>query len=225
MPLIRLEEYNNKRNMIAHALGTNPKLTSAELAKKFGISTSFISTLKSDSDFWDIVEKEFKNHIAKDFLVMDEAMIREAKEGNVQAYRAINEKYGKFVKKFQLEVKSPYELFTNSQKDAELTEYEEVGENKIPERNPINDDPKKRDKQENIKLQKEIKHNRLKIKRREQASVRRRARAVGLELLPKGNTTTSRRITWLKELERLETIENQKQVETFELKDITQPLT
>ena len=222
MPLIRLEEYNNKRNMIAHALGTNPSLKNAELAEKFGMSVSFIDTIKSDPDFWDLVEKEFKTHIAKDFLVMDEAMIREAKEGNVQAYRAINEKYGKFVKKFQLEVKSPYELFTNSQK-TELTEYEEVNENKIPERNPINDDPKKRDKQENIKLQKEIKHNRLKIKRREQASVRRRAKAVGLKLLPKGNSTTSRRIAWLKELERLETIENQKQVETFELKDITQP--
>ena len=63
----------------------------------------------------------------------------------------------------------------------------------------------------------------MKIKRREQASVRRRANAVGLKLLSKGNSTTSRRIAWLKELERLETIENQKKVETFNLKDITQP--
>jgi len=220
MPLVRLKEYNNKRTIVAHALGTNPSLKNTDLAKKCGVSVKFISTLKKDIEFWELVESNFKNHISNDFLVMDEAMIREAKEGNVQAYRAINEKYGKFIKKFQLEVKSPYELFTNSQKEPQITEYEEISNNgHLPNRNPLNNKPAKRKKQENKKLQKEIKQNKLKIKRREQANIRKRAKKVGLELL-KGHTSANKRNNWLKKLEQLEIKEKQKQIITYKLKDI-----
>ena len=214
MALIRIKEYKHKRKSVAHILATNPNMQGKELAKKCGVSVSFINTLKKDTDFWDIVEREFKNYISQDFLAMDMAMIREAKEGNVQAYRAVNEKFGKFVKKYQFEVKSPYELFTNQEKEIESTDYEEIKE-PLPERNPKNDKPTIRAKEERAKLQKEIKKDKLKAENRKRAAIRRRAKAVGLKPLPKGKTPKTKRQEWINELEKLEQIEREKKLNTF----------
>ena len=214
MALVPLKEYKHKRKSIAYLLATSPELTTKQLAERCGVSVSFISTLKKDTDFWDLVEKDFKNHIARDFLDMDRAMIREAKEGNVQAYRAVNEKFGKFVKKYQFEVKSPYELFTNQEKEIESTDYEEIKE-PLPERNPKNDKPTIRAKEERAKLQKEIKKDKLKAENRKRAAIRRRAKAVGLKPLPKGKTPKTKRQEWINELEKLEQIEREKKLNTF----------
>lgn len=216
MALVPLKEYKHKRKSIAYLLATSPELTTKQLSERCGVSVSFISTLKRDTDFWDIVEKDFKNHIAKDFLDMDRAMIREAKEGNVQAYRAVNEKYGKFVKKFQLEVKSPYELFTNQEKEITPAEYEEIEDKRpLPERNPINDTPKEREFQEKAQLQSEIKKAKLKADNRNRAAIRRRAKKVNLKLMPPGKQSPSKRKQWMKKLEELEQKQREQQINSF----------
>ncbi len=216
MALIRIKEYKHKRKSVAHILATNPNMQGKELAKKCGVSVSFINTLKKDTDFWDIVEREFKNYISQDFLAMDMAMIREAKEGNVQAYRAVNEKFGKFVKKYQFEVKSPYELFTNQENNTETAEYEEIKEiEPLPERNPKNDKPTIRAKEERAKLQKEIKKEKLKIQNKQRAAIRRRAIKVGLKPLKPGKQSKSQRSKWLKKLEKLEKEQREQQIKSF----------
>ena len=214
MALVKLKDYKHKRKLVAHEYALNPKATVKELAGKFGVSNHFITALKADSDFWEIVERDFQNIIAADFLVMDQAMIEEAKEGNVQAYRAINEKYGKFVKRFQLEVKSPYELFKAQEKDAEITEYEEVKE--IPPKNPKNNNPTLRAKEERDKIQKEIRKNKSRLKRKEQAHIRRRAKKVGLKPLPVGKPKPNKRKLWMKELEKLEAIQRQAKIDIID---------
>ena len=216
MALVTLKEYKHKRGSVAYLLATSPDLTTKQLAEKCGVSVSFISTLKKDTDFWELVEKDFKNHIANDFLDMDRAMIREAKEGNVQAYRAVNEKYGKFVKKFQLEVKSPYELFTNQEKEITSAEYEEIEEKKpLPDRNPINDTPKERENNEKTQLQSEIKKAKIKAENRNRAAIRRRARKVGLKLMPPGKQSPSKRKQWMKKLEKMEQSQREEQINSF----------
>ena len=216
MALVTLKEYKHKRGSVAYLLATSPDLTTKQLAEKCGVSVSFISTLKKDTDFWELVEKDFKNHIANDFLDMDRAMIREAKEGNVQAYRAVNEKYGKFVKKFQLEVKSPYELFTNQEKEITSAEYEEIEEKKpLPDRNPINDTPKERENNEKTQLQSEIKKAKIKAENRNRAAIRRRARKAGLKLMPPGKQSPSKRKQWMKKLEKIEQSQREEQINSF----------
>ncbi len=221
MALVKLKDYKHKRKLVAHEYALNPKATVKELANKFGVSNHFITALKSDSDFWELVEKDFQNIIAADFLVMDQAMIEEAKEGNVQAYRAINEKYGKFVKRFQLEVKSPYELFkAETKEDTEIAEYEEVKD--IPPRNPKNNNPTLRAKEERDKIQKEIRKNKSRLKRREQAHIRRRAKKVGLKPLPAGKPKPNKRKLWMKELERLEAIQRQAKIDIIDKNNVAE---
>jgi hypothetical protein len=143
------------------------------------------------------------------------SMIREAVEGNVQAGRLVLEHSGKLVRNINVTVDSPFEKFLKAEEiDAEDiidAESEEVSEiiDTLPERNPVNDKPKKRDIKEK-KAVEQIKKGKkpYRQKRREDRASRyallQRAKKVGLDPLPSRRPTNSERRKWLEKLAELE---------------------
>ena len=88
----------------------------------------------------------------------------------------------------------------------------EVDNIALPERNPINDKPKKREKEEKARLStlgfKSIKKKVEDKKQQSRYLVRKRALAVGLDLLPPGRHTKATLDKWMAKLEELENSNN-----------------
>ena len=78
----------------------------------------------------------------------------------------------------------------------------------LPERNEINDSPRKREKEERGRVVNILKSEKDKLKKRNYQKkayeLRKRAKNVGLDLLPNGRQPKGARKEWLRRLEELE---------------------
>jgi len=130
------------------------------------------------------------------------SMIREAVEGNVMAGRLVLEHSGKLIKNINVTVDSPFEKFLKAKEiDAIDAEVIEIITEDLPERNPENDTPKKRNKKEAKKISYAKNKKQNKAKR---YALLQRAKKVGLEPLPAKRPTDSERRKWLEKLSKLE---------------------
>ena len=137
----------------------NPEITKRELAKELKVTPQTIHGWFADDRFVDMYYKQYMVSFNAKLPMVLNSMIREAVEGNVQAGRLVLEHSGKLVRNINVTVDSPFEKFLKSEQidDAEIidADSEEVSNiiETLPERNPENDKPKKRE----IKVQKKIK--------------------------------------------------------------------
>ena len=79
---------------------------------------------------------------------------------------------------------------------------------KLPPRDPSNDFPRQRERKEKEKIS-SLRHSEVKKVKEAKAQhssylLRKRAKAVGLDLLPPGRHSQGKRDAWLKKLEKLE---------------------
>ena len=211
--------YPQVLNQASELVGKNPAITDREVCEILKISKNAYNKIKKDKVFYEKMETSFNKSITKDLLLVDVAMIREAQAGNVQAARYLAERHGKFVKKYQIEVKSPYELFArevDAIEGEEVVDEIEASQLELPERDKRNDSPRRRLNEEKQQL-----HATLKKKKRESTPqyiadradryrLRKRAKAVGLEPLPKGKPTVANRDKWLNKLLKLEQEKHEK---------------
>ena len=217
--------YEETRNKCAELIGRNPSITDREVCEIMGITNFMLKKIQKDKFFHEKMESVFGANITQDLLLVDVAMIREAQSGNVQAARYLAERHGKFVKKYQIEVKSPYELFAKEiqgEIDSEEAEYEEMPDNytatqeMLPPRDPSNDKPRVRKKRETkkgmerIKQLKKERSIKFKSNRSDRAKLRHRAEKVGLPQLPQGRPKEYIRKMWLEKLYKLEEEAKQK---------------
>ena len=212
--------YHSVRDKAAKIVGMNPSITDREICEILSITRSALLKIKQDREFQDKMESTFEKGITRDLLLVDVAMIKEAQGGNVQAARYLAERHGKFVKKYQIEVKSPYELFA---KEVETTEYEEIEEitvnqSELPPRDKSNDKPQTRVRKEKKQLHSTLQRIKkqstpqYKSDRADRYMLRKRAEAVGLPSMGRGNPSEKKREKWLDELLRLE---EEKRSKTF----------
>ena len=148
-----------------------------------------------------------------------QAVIEEAKLGNVHAARLILEHFGKLENKIKVQVESNFEKFMKG--NTEDAEFFEVTENQeqvleilsdnniqLPERHTSNNKPKARDDFEKDRLKYKIKKAQISESEAKKQSnrylIRKRAEAVDLELLSPGRHSRSERDNWMKELEKRE---------------------
>ena len=191
----------------------NPDLTKTELANQLNVTTQTIHNWFSDDRFIDLYYKKYMTYFNSKLPMVLNSMVREAIEGNVQAGRLVLEHSGKLVKNINVKVDSPFEKFLKAEEidaeefeviDAESEEVSELLET-LPERNPINDKPKKREMSEKKALE-QIKQGKKPVrkKKREDRANRyaliQRAKKVGLEPLPSRRPTHTERRKWLEEL-------------------------
>ena len=193
----------------------NPDLNKKQLAEQINVSHRTIQSWFADDRFVDMYYKKYMVSFNAKLPMVLNSMIREAVEGNVQAGRLVLEHSGKLVKNINVTVDSPFEKFLKAEQiDAEdilNAESEEVAEiiETLPERNPENDKPKKRQIKEKKAVEriKEGKPPSRQKKREDRANryaLLQRAKKVGLEPLPSRRPTASEKRKWLEKLAELE---------------------
>ena len=216
-----------KKNVSAIAidvLAKNLHMTYEQVAKKANVSKGTISKWMAHPDFIDKVYTRYMEIAGSELPYVVQAMIEEAKLGNVHAAKLILEHFGKLEQKLSIKVESNFEKFMTSV-DAEEADWfdvkeehielldviaEHVGDENIelPERHISNDTPKLREAFEKERLKGKVKARKIEIteksKQADRYLVRKRAKAVNLELLGPGRHSKSERDAWMRKLEELE---------------------
>ena len=193
----------------------NPELNKKQIAEQLKVSPRTIHSWFADDRFVEMYYKKYMISFNAKLPMVLNSMIREAVEGNVQAGRLVLEHSGKLVRNINVTVDSPFEKFLKAEQidadeiiDAESEEVTEILDT-LPERNPVNDKPKKRDIKEKkaVKRIKEGKPPSRQKTREDRASryaLLQRAKKVGLDPLPSRRPTNNERRKWLEKLAELE---------------------
>jgi hypothetical protein len=206
-----------KANQLAaiDLLINNPELNKKQIAEQLKVSPRTIHSWFADDRFVEMYYKKYMISFNAKLPMVLNSMIREAVEGNVQAGRLVLEHSGKLVRNINVTVDSPFEKFLKAEQidadeiiDAESEEVTEILDT-LPERNPVNDKPKKRDIKEKKAVDRIKKGKKpYRQKRREDRASRyallQRAKKVGLDPLPSRRPTNSERRKWLEKLAELE---------------------
>lgn len=219
-----LKKANLKKLRAIDILGTQPDVTGVEICKELNISKNTLTEWKKDIAFVEAVYEKYMITFNSKLPAVLEAMIREAKEGNVQAGKLVMEVAGKIVKRVNVKIQAPFQQWLDA-KDADIVDINEeiptvgftpmeaiktieVKEENLPKRNKNNDKPIKRSMKEKKKIEKIKKNPNLLKKKKDQFNswyhLRKRAKKVGLDLLPPGKPTKTQRAEWLAKLESLE---------------------
>ena len=193
----------SKRNLTKiHAIelfALNPSITIKEVASEVGVSDVCVAKWRQDPIFIDKIYERYMTEFGSQLPSVINAMVREAKHGNVQAARLVLEHSGKLVKNVNITIDSPFEKFLKSN-DVEDAEFEEVLDDVvIPEDLPPRKEPLST-KKEKIVLKKVIDKELNKKNRNEKRKVwyewKKRAKAVGIEPLKAKRPTKGQRKEW-----------------------------
>ena len=228
-----MEKDNKLLNKPAHIaaielMARDVTLTNKQIANTVGISTRTLSLWLANPDFIDNLYKRYMEVSGIHLPEVIQAMIEEAKLGNVHAARLILEHYGKLENKIKVQVESNFEKFMKSDdtQDADFFEItedqekvfdaiaEDLGseEIEVKKKHPSNDNPRVRDEYERYRVKKATKKaiisKEVKKKQADRYLIRKRAQVVNLELLPPGRHTKSERDMWMRKLEELELQQN-----------------
>jgi len=213
----KLQKYEQIRKVAVEHFATNPNLTVKDLALELGITERTIVKWRTDPNFMDAIYDRYMVLFGGELPAILNAMIREAKSGNVQAGRLVLEHSGKLVKNINVTVDSPFEKYLKAvdidAEDAEIIEAME--EIPIIETLPDRDiePPVKRNKREKKQIDDAIKKEQYSQKRKEWYKWNKRAKAAGVEPLSARRPTKGQRKTWEDEI-----IKKESEVESKETK-------
>ena len=205
-------------------MASNLTLTYKDIALKLGVHKKTLSRWLQNGDFIEAVYKRYMEVAGVHIPSVVQAMIEEAKLGNVHAARLILEHFGKLENKMTVQIESNFEKFMKGDdtEDAEFFEITDEQEEtlnalsdhiggddiKLPERHPSNNSPKARDDFEKDRLKYKIKEKdkdeEESKKQAERYLIRRRAKVVNLKLLSPGRHSRNERNKWMEELEKRE---------------------
>ena len=200
----KLQKYDQIKKVAVEHFATNPGITVKDLAFELGITERTIVKWRTDPNFMDAIYDRYMVLFGGELPAILNAMIREAKSGNVQAGRLVLEHSGKLVKNINVTVDSPFEKYLKAVDiDAEDAEIIEVME-EIPiiETLPDRDiePPIKRNKREKKQIDSAIKKEQYSQKRKEWYRWNKRAKAAGVDPLSARRPTKGQRKTWEDEI-------------------------
>jgi len=222
----QLTKYKPNQLLAIELYSSNPSLTQKEIAVKCGVDVKTVRNWLTNPEFIDQIYKRYMEISGLQLPAVIKAMLEEAKSGNVQAGRLVLEHYGKLENRIKIQVESPFEKFLRAEdaefvtlddkdKDIldEISVQDDLSSVELPTRDPKNDYPSKRVEEDKLNLKNATKFEIEQEKKREYQKkayqLRKRAKKVGLELLPNGRTSKGARKKWLEELEQLEREQNE----------------
>ena len=203
--LARLKK-NPKKVHAIELLVLHPEMTYVDIAAKLGVNKKTLEAWKSDPNFVEAYYDRYMVEFGMSIPDVLSAMIREAKEGNVQAGRLVLEHSGKLIKNINITVDSPFEKFLKEIHPAEVVEDVDIVDaaavveidSDLPLRNT--EDQKKREHREklqNVRVIKEVeKKAAYNEKQREWYKWRKRAEKAGVPALKGRRPTPAQRNEW-----------------------------
>jgi len=204
----KLQKYSQLKKIAIEHSATSPNLTNKELADILNINERTIDTWRADPNFMDAIYDRYMVLFGGELPAVLNAMIREAKSGNVQAGRLVLEHSGKLVKNINVTVDSPFEKYLKSVdvdniEDGEIIDVmDKVEEIPIVESLPERDiePPATRSRREKKQIDEALKKEQYSQKRKEWYRWNKRAKAVGVEPLSARRPTKGQRKTWEDEI-------------------------
>ena len=201
---------NPAKTLAAELLALNPHLTIQKVAKQVGVTERTVHLWKQDPNFVEAIYDRYMLEFGTEIPAVLNAMVREAKEGNVQAGRLVLEHSGKLVKNVNVTIDSPFEKFLKGAQVAEVVSDEDiidvaaetVNDESLPERN-TEDQGKRaaREKKITIKeIKKEEERTKYNAKQKEWYKWRKRAKKVGIAPLKGRRPTPGQRKEWQKSI-------------------------
>ena len=201
---------NPAKTLAAELLALNPHLTVQKVAEKVGVTERTIHLWKQDPNFVEAIYDRYMLEFGVEIPAVLNAMVREAKEGNVQAGRLVLEHSGKLVKNVNVTIDSPFEKFLKGAQVAEVVSDEDiidvaaetVDDESLPKRN-TEDQGKRaaREKKITIKeIKKEEARTKYNAKQKEWYKWRKRAKKVGIAPLKGRRPTPGQRKEWQKSI-------------------------
>ena len=205
VPAKKRQYLNEKQRKAVEMIATQPEIKNAVIAKELDVSERSVRRWRADPLFIDKSYERFMEVSGNMLPQVVRAMVREALSGNVRAGEIVLKHYGKLQDQLTInhKIQAPFMQFLESTKNPEEFDAAEIIDmdfSYLPERNVENDEQIKPKK----KSFKAKKHDAQKKAQMERYHIRKRAKAVGLEVLPDKKPTQAARREWLKELERLE---------------------
>lgn len=209
-------EIINKKELLkgkaVELIALNPTMSNQDVCSELNISTRTLNYWKSDPDFAEAIYQRYMLDFGAKIPAVLNAMIREAKAGNVQAGRLILEHSGKLVKNINVTIDSPFEKFLRGMDKVEVVNDEDVIDitsdlevkdaEELPQRNTENQNEReKREKVKTIKeINKEVKRAKRNAKQKEWYMWNKRAKAVNIPPLPSRRPTPAQRKDWEKSI-------------------------
>tara|TARA_Y100000004_G_scaffold188707_1_gene243232 strand:+ start:244 stop:909 length:666 start_codon:yes stop_codon:yes gene_type:complete len=199
-----------------------PEVTATEVANAIGVSRELIYIWRKNPNFVDAIYERYMVEFGSELPAVLQAMIREAKAGNVQAGRLILEHSGKLVKNVNVTIDSPFEKFLKADKveiEYEDAEIEDIVDSvpdieaELPERNTESQirRTKREKKQIKKRILSETQKKKRNAKRKEWNAWIARAKKVGMKALPARRPTPAQKQEWREEIIRRENENEQKE--------------
>jgi len=185
----------------------NPNITIKEVSEKIGVTDICVAKWRQDPNFIDKIYERYMTEFGSELPAVINAMVREAKHGNVQAARLVLEHSGKLVKNINITVDSPFEKFlkTDNVLEAEVIEVfdkvEVIGE--LPERKESKPIAEERIVVKKI-IDRQKKKKSYNDQRKEWYKWKKRAKAVGIDPLKASKPTKGQRKEWEKSIVQAE---------------------
>ena len=207
LPMANIQKIS-ARKKAAELMALNPNITAQEIASKLNIHTQTVSNWRKDPHFVDMVYSIYMVEFGAEIPAVLQAMIREAKSGNVQAGRLVLEHSGKLVKNINITVDSPFEKFLKAEEaevefmDAEIQDVvddiPDIPDVVLPERKI--EEQEERKESEYRTIVKEIRKDNRKQGINSMYHWKKRARAVGVDVLPGGRPTKATKEAWMQKI-------------------------
>ena len=201
-----------ERQKAAEMMAFNPDMSVKEIAITLKVAPTTVQSWRRDPNFVDMVYELYMIEFGSDIPAVLKSMIREAKAGNVQAARLVLEHSGKLVKNINVTIDSPFEKYLKADKtevefvDAEIQDIvediPEIKDVELPERKI--EDQKERTKTEYTTIKREKHKHRRKVNRNRMYHWKKRAKVVGVEVLPNGRPTKAQKQDWIKKVKKAE---------------------
>ena len=203
IPMANLQKIS-ERQQAAEMMALDPDMTVKQIATKLKVHEQTVLNWRRDPNFVDMVYQIYMVEFGAEIPGVLKAMIREAKAGNVQAGRLVLEHSGKLVKNINITVDSPFEKFLKAEEtevefmDAEIQDVvddiPDIPDVVLPERKI--EEQEERKESEYRTIVKEIRKDNRKQGINSMYHWKKRARAVGVDVLPGGRPTKATKEAW-----------------------------
>ena len=184
------------KNTVIDSFALNPNKTVQEVSAETGATMARIYRWRRDVNFVEAIYKRYMVEYGAEIPSVLNAMIREAKAGNVQAGRLVLEHSGKLVKNINVTVASPFERFMSKIDNAKVDDAEFADAEVIEVVKELPELPEKEEIKTNADLKAEEKSKAYNKKQKEMYRWRKRAKSVGVPLLESKKPTKGQREAW-----------------------------